>query len=137
MEGVAHSLRHLLDLYAELGVPAQEIALAGGGSATPGWPQIIADVCQRDVCRYAGEETVTRVLYALCQVYLGRGAFQENLLRTFGVDAPYDTLVIHPCRELAGRYGEGYRRYRAFARFAAEQAGVTDSGEESCNDRQG
>jgi len=137
MEGVAYSLRHLLDLYAELGVTIQEIALAGGGSATPGWPQIIADVCQRDLFMYAGQETVTRVLYALCQAHLGRAEFEESLLQTFNVGAPHDAPDVHPRHELAGQYGEGYRRYRAFARFAAEQAGVTDSVEENCDDREG
>lgn len=117
MEGVAYSLRHLLDIYAELGVAIREIALAGGGSATQGWPQIIADVCQRKVLIYAERETVTRVLYALCQVHLGRRYFEEALLQTF--DEP---VIISARRHLARTYSEGYRRYRAYAAFAWDQA---------------
>lgn len=117
MEGVAHSLRHLLDIYAEIGAPAQELALAAGGATTPGLVQIIADVCQRDVSVYAGEETVTRVLYALCRSSLGHGEFQENLLRTF--ESP---KVVSCQRGLAETYDEAYGRYRAFSAFAAEQA---------------
>jgi len=120
MEGVAYSLRHLLDIYGEIGVSISEIALAGGGTATQGWPQIIADVCQRDVLIYAGKETVTRVLYALCQAHLGRDGFEENLLQTF--DEPD---VVRYRREFKNVYEEGYRCYRAFAKFAWEQACAT------------
>jgi xylulokinase len=117
MEGVAYSLRHLLDIYAELGVSIEEIALAGGGATTEGWPQIIADVSQRDVLIHAEEETVTRVLYALCQVNLGRASFEDALLRTFK-----EPLVAR-CREsLVDTYREGYQQYRAFAAFADERA---------------
>jgi xylulokinase len=117
MEGVAYSLRYLLDVYAEMGVPIDEIAMAGGGTTTQGWPQIIADVCQRDVLIYAGQETVTRVLYALCQAHLGRQTFDESLLLTF--DKP---AIIRNRRELGPVYNRGYQRYRSFARFAKEQA---------------
>ncbi|MDI7275146.1 MAG: FGGY family carbohydrate kinase [Anaerolineae bacterium] len=117
MEGVAFSLRHLLVIFGEMGVPVDEMALAGGGATTPGWPQIIADACGRDVLVYAGEETVTRVLYALCQEHLGRASLAESLLRTF--DAP---TVIRWNRESRGAYDEGYRRFRAFAGFAQGQA---------------
>lgn len=117
MEGVAFSLLHLLGVYADLGITIDEIALAGGGAGTEGWPQIFADVCQRDVLLYAGGETVTRVLYALCQVHLDRGRFTDNLLQTF--DVP---VIIQHRPELKAKYGEGYRRYRAFSQFAWEQA---------------
>ena len=117
MEGVAYSLRHLLDIYVELGVPVEEVALAAGGTTTQGWPQIIADVCQRDVLIYAGQETVTRVLYALCQAHLGRARFEESLLSTFE-----EPEVIRCRRELEAVYEDGYRRCRAFAKFASERA---------------
>ena len=117
MEGVAYSLRHLLDIYTELGVPIEEIALAGGGATTEGWPQIIADVCQRDVLIYAEEETVTRVLFALCQVNMGRASFEDALLLTF------EEPLLVKCREqLADVCTERYRAYRAFAAFAERRA---------------
>jgi xylulokinase len=117
MEGVAYSLRHLLDLYDELAVPIGEIALAGGGAGTPGWAQIVADACQRPVLVYAEQETVTRVLYALCRAHLGREPFEPALLRTF--DEP---AIITPCQMLEATYLQGYRRYHDFARFAWQQA---------------
>jgi sugar (pentulose or hexulose) kinase len=119
MEGVAFSLRHFLDLYAELGMPVGELALAGGGAATQGWPQIIADACGHDVAIYAGQETVTRVLYALCQQHLGRGSLDEGLLQTF--DAP---ALVRCNSRVSGVYDEGYERYRAFVGFALRQSGT-------------
>jgi sugar (pentulose or hexulose) kinase len=120
MEGVAHSLRQLLDIFSELDAPIREIALAGGGASIPGLPQIMADACQRDVIIYAGKETVTRVLYALCQAHLGRASFEESLLQTFRVP-----IVFHCQPELQRTYEEGYRRYRALAQFARDQASRT------------
>jgi xylulokinase len=119
MEGVAYSLRHLLDIYHELGVHIDQVALAGGGATTQGWPQILADACQRDVLIYAGKETVTRVLYALCQSHLGRQSLEEGLLQTF--DEP---AMIRCRRHLGSIYGSGYQQYRAFAQFAWDQTPV-------------
>ena len=117
MEGVAYSLRHLLDIFTELGVPIDEIALAAGGATTEGWPQIIADVCQRRVLIYAEAETVTRVLFALCQVGLRRASFEDALLQTFE-----EPLVVEFREQLADVYREGYREYRQFSAFADRQS---------------
>ena len=122
MEGVAFSLRHLLDIYSELGLPVKEIALAAGGATTEGWPQIIADVCERDVLIYAEEETVTRVLYALCQVNLGRASFEGALRRTFG-----EPILTHSREEVAHVYGRAYGQYRPFAAFAETRAAAAGS----------
>ena len=120
MEGVAYSLRHLLDIYEELGVPIDEVALAGGGTRTPGWPQMFADVCRRPVAVYAGQETVTRVLYALCQSHLGAASFEESLGSTF--DEP---ATFQPREKVSRIYETGYHTYRSFANYAAGQAGVS------------
>jgi sugar (pentulose or hexulose) kinase len=112
LEGVAFSLRFLLDLYAELGVRLDAIALAGGGSATPGWPQIIADVCHLPVRIYTGAETVTRGLYAFACQSLGGESFVQALARTF--PAP---VVLSP-RPDGQVYDEIYRRYCLLADFA-------------------
>ncbi len=113
MEGVVFSLRHLLDIYQEIGAPADEIALAGGGTQTAGWPQMIADICQLPVLVYAEQETVTRVLYALCMVHLGRGEFVSLLERTFGEPERFNPHV-----EQAPVYEPLYRTYRLFSEFA-------------------
>jgi len=114
MEGVGFSLRHLLSIYDELDVRIDEIALAGGGVNTPGWPQMIATVCQLPVRVFCGEDTVTRALYAyICQALEGAPeAFKPALLRTFA-----SADVILPDRDLAGIYDPMFERYRRLADF--------------------
>ena len=45
VEGATFALRFGVDELASLGVAAEEIVLTGGGSGSPTWRQIIADVC--------------------------------------------------------------------------------------------
>ncbi len=124
MESLAFSLRHLLDIYAELNVPVLELALAGGGTKTPGLCQMIADVCQKDVAIYTEEETVTRVLYALCSSALARGDFTSSLLCTF----PKPDVI--PCNlDLGAVYSAGYANYRSFVDFAVQEARKTHNQE--------
>lgn len=116
MEGVAYSIRRLLEIAEELGASIHELALAGGGATISGWPQIITDVCQRPVLLYAGQETVTRAIYAYCATVLDPAAsFDEALNRTFATPQP-----LHPRPELAAVYEPIYRRYCLLADFAAE-----------------
>ncbi|MCG3212266.1 MAG: Xylulose kinase [Anaerolineae bacterium] len=117
LEGVAFSLRHLIDIAEELGVPIHEIALAGGGASTPGWPQLIADVCQRPVLIFSAQDTVTRPLYAYCVAALGEASFDAALQHAFGQPRRY-----RPQQSLAAVYTENYRRYRQLADFAAQAA---------------
>jgi len=117
MEGVAYSLRHLLDIYGEMGLPIEELTLAGGGAKTPGLAQIIADVCGQDAAIYTEEETVTRVLFALCQQALGRADLASALDSTFG---PPGWVKYQP--DLRPKYDAGYLTYRHFSEFAAREA---------------
>jgi xylulokinase len=116
-EGIAYSLRHLLDLYAELGVPVRELVLSGGGTKTPGLCQIIADVCGHDAAIYAEEETVTRVLYALYRLAFYGDDLDVTLNSTF----PQPEIVVHNPQHQAV-YDSGYGTYRRFAAFAATEA---------------
>ena len=118
MEGVAYSLRHLIEIAEELGVPIEEIALAGGGATVAGWPQIIADVCQRPLLIYADQETVTKALFAYCLTALdGTLSFDQALASTFG----QHLRPVSPRPELADIYGSIYNQYRMMADFAAEK----------------
>jgi sugar (pentulose or hexulose) kinase len=118
MEGIAYSMRHLLDIYEEIGAPVRELALAGGGTQTPGLSQIIADVCQYDAAIYTEAETVTRVLFALSQAALQQTDFIQTLVNAF----PQPEII--PCRrEKAASYEPGYQRYRRFAEFARQEGG--------------
>lgn len=117
MEGVGFSLRHLLTIYDELGIRIDEIALAGGGVNTPGWPQIIANICQLPVHVFCGEDTVTRALYAyICQALEGTPeAFKPALLRTFE-----SADVMLPNQDLASIYDPMFERYRRLADFLSQ-----------------
>ncbi len=113
MEGVAYSLRYLLDIFAAVGVALDSIALAGGGASVAGWPQLMADICQRPVHVYTGEETVTRALYAYACLAVDAGDdFAAALARTFA--AP---VVYQPDRD-GDVYDALYRRYCQLAEFA-------------------
>jgi xylulokinase len=108
MEGVALSLRHLIEIFAELDHPIDEIALSGGATRTPGWPQILADVCQLPVSVYSGQETVTRALYAYACLSEGRAdTFEQAILATFE-----EPQTLQPDRDLEATYTAIYRHYR-------------------------
>ena len=56
MEGVAYSLRDSLEIFEGLGVPIRQIRASGGGSRSPLWRQIQADVFGRNVVTINSEE---------------------------------------------------------------------------------
>ena len=54
LEGVAFGIRHHLEVFAEIGMPAARVMASDGGSASAVWLQIIADVLDRPVQRLSG-----------------------------------------------------------------------------------
>jgi sugar (pentulose or hexulose) kinase len=56
LEGVAFSLKDSLTIFAEIGVPVNDIRLGGGGARSPLWRQIQADVYAKPVSLLAAEE---------------------------------------------------------------------------------
>jgi xylulokinase len=56
LEGVAFSLRDTYKIFAEIGVPAKQIRLGGGGAKSPLWQQIQADVYGHEVEIVEAEE---------------------------------------------------------------------------------
>lgn len=122
LEGVAFSLRHLIDIFAELGAAPQSIALAGGGVSVPGLPQLLSDVCRLPVRIYAGQETVTRALYAYACLALGDDkAFDQALARTFA--APVEFVA----RAEDERHEVRYRIYRQLAQFADQKLSQSET----------
>lgn len=49
LEGVAFSLRDSLEIFRELGIPVEQIRASGGGSRSPFWRQIQANVYGREL----------------------------------------------------------------------------------------
>ena len=117
LEGVAYCLRHVIDICEELGVPIKELALSGGGAAAQGWPQIIADICQRPVSIFVTQETVTRPLYAYCTHALDSAISVEEALQNTFVEEPQ---VTAPRQELMAVYEPLYQSFRMLADFAAQ-----------------
>jgi sugar (pentulose or hexulose) kinase len=90
MEGVAFSIRYILDLMEELNV------------------EIIAAATGKKVVIYNAEETVTTVLYAIMASALRGESFRETLA----------ALFTEPKAVRADDGGERYRRlYRNYRRF--------------------
>src|SRR5207237_6726051 len=56
MEGVAYAMRDSLEIIRELKVPVKEIRASGGGSRSPLWRQIQADVFGQKVVTLNAEE---------------------------------------------------------------------------------
>jgi len=75
MEGVTYSLRDSLEIIRGLGVPVREIRVSGGGSRSPLWRQIQADVFGQKVATINSEEGAAYGVALLAAV--GAGAFKN------------------------------------------------------------
>ena len=49
LEGVAFSLRDSVEIFKELGIPVEQIRASGGGSRSPAWRQIQADIFGKEL----------------------------------------------------------------------------------------
>jgi xylulokinase len=75
MEGVTYALRDSLAIIRELGVPVKEIRASGGGSKSPLWRQMQADVFSQDVVTINAEQGPGYGVALLAAV--GAGAFKN------------------------------------------------------------
>ncbi len=75
MEGVTYSMRDSLAIFEELGVPVREIRASGGGSRSPLWRQIQADMFGRKVLTINTEEGAAYGVALLAAV--GAGAYKN------------------------------------------------------------
>jgi xylulokinase len=75
MEGVTYSMRDSLAIIEGLGVPVKQIRASGGGSRSPLWRQIQADVFGRKVVTLASEEGAAFGVALLAAV--GAGAYKD------------------------------------------------------------
>jgi xylulokinase len=73
LEGVSYAMRDSLTIIRELGVPVREIRASGGGSKSPLWRQIQADVFGQKVVTINAEEGPAYGVALLAAV--GAGAF--------------------------------------------------------------
>lgn len=75
MEGVTYALRDSLAIIRELGVPVNQIRVSGGGSKSPLWRQIQADVFGQDVVTINAEQGPAYGVALLAAV--GCGAYKN------------------------------------------------------------
>ncbi len=75
MEGVAYSMRDSLEIIRSLGVPVKQIRASGGGSRSPLWRQIQADVFGQKAATLNAEEGPGYGVALLAAV--GAGAFKD------------------------------------------------------------
>jgi xylulokinase len=75
MEGVVYSMRDSLEIIRGLGVPVKQIRASGGGSRSPLWRQIQADVFGQKVVTLNAEEGPGYGVALLAAV--GAGAFKD------------------------------------------------------------
>jgi xylulokinase len=123
MEGVAYSMRDSLEIIRELGVPVRQIRASGGGSRSPLWRQIQADVFAQQVVTINSEEGPAYGVALLAAV--GAGAFkhiQEACRATIRVVG--ETTTARPAAKTYDRaFGEYRQLYSSlkddFKRIAA------------------
>jgi len=106
LEGVAFALRQALDALLATGITADELLLAGGGTAEPQWRQMLADVLERPLL--ASGTSFASAKGAALLAGIGFGAWPgANQVADLAVTPE---LVASP--KAAETYREAYQRYR-------------------------
>ena len=108
LEGVAFGLRDGLDLMVEAGVtPPTRIRAAGGGTASPLWRQILADVLEAEIDTV---ETTEGAAYGGA-VLAAVGAGWRDSVSDVAADWVHPTTRAEPGLDHQ-RYREVFQRYR-------------------------
>jgi xylulokinase len=112
MEGVAYAMRDSLTIIRQMGVPVRQIIASGGGSKSPLWRQIQADVFGQKVATINAEQGPAFGVALLAAV--GAGAYknvEEACAATIQVVA--ETPVSKPA---AKTYDQGFPIYQQLYR---------------------
>jgi xylulokinase len=112
LEGVTFALRDSLEIIRELGVPVGQIRASGGGSRSPLWRQIQADVFGQKVVTLNAEEGPAYGVALLAAV--GAGAY-KNIEEACG-QATRVTRQTAPRRGAVGRYDAVFAEYQQLYR---------------------
>lgn len=106
LEGVAFMLRQNLEMIGRAGVPVHELRSTGGGSRSPLWNQIKADVCNLPLLTLASEDTA--LLGDAILAGVASGMFRS-------VDEACKEMVVIKDKVLpgdqVGAYDLAYQRY--------------------------
>ena len=108
LEGCAFALRDIVDRFAELGLADGEIRVTGGGTRSPLWCQIKADVTGRSIRTLAAAESTALGAAALAATAEGTFAsLDEAAARLVKFSGCYE-----PCARQTAVYQESYAMYR-------------------------
>ncbi len=105
LEGVAHLLSDLLDVTEKWGVAPGPVCSLGGGSASPLWEQIKADICGREF--FTLECGEAPALGAALLAGRGAGILPEGSLPVVGITGRYA-----PKEENRALYAAAHEKYR-------------------------
>jgi len=108
LEGVAFAFRDGVEVLRELGLPAETLRLGGGGSRSPLWRQIMADVLGAPVLLTDAAEGAA--LGAALIAGVGSGAFRD--LDEAAALAVRTAATIPPDPRRAARYDQLYGLFR-------------------------
>ncbi len=109
LEGVAYDLRDCLEVIRGMGKGGNAVTLSGGGSKSPLWSQIIADVFDMPVMISGAEEQACFGAALLAGV--GSGVYGNY--REAAALAPGPSGTIQPDPERARRYDELYEGWKS------------------------
>jgi xylulokinase len=109
LEGVAFSLKDTLTIFAEIGVPVNNIRLGGGGALSPLWRQIQADVYAKPVSQLVAEQGAAHGAAVLAGVGVGLWASVDDACSQFVRVAS----VVEPVKQSSETLQQQYRLYRA------------------------
>ena len=107
MEAIAFAIRRNLDVLEDLGIAVTEIRSLGGGSRSPLWSQIKADVTKRPVYTMQNEEAAC--LGAAMLAGVAAGIYPDLEKAVSSMVALKDKLVPNAANSVP--YDEAYRRY--------------------------
>lgn len=108
LEGIAFGIRHHVEVFDEIGMPATRVLASDGGSASAVWLQIIADVLNRPVQPLSGHPG--SCLGAAWMAALGAGLSSDPQgAQAFVSQAP----SVQPQAEHRAVYDAAYADYRA------------------------
>jgi len=109
LEGVAFSLKDSLTIFAEIGVPVDDIRLGGGGARSPLWRQIQADVYAKPVSLLAAEEGCAYGAAVLAGVGAGIWPSVDEACAQIVRIAS----VVNPVKQSSDKLQRQYKLYRA------------------------
>lgn len=107
MEGICYEMRDILEAQKKAGINIEGIKVTGGGSKSPLWAQMQADIFQKPTYTLQTHETGT--LGAALYAGVGAGVYKDYKEATDAavrVSGQYD-----PNPKLAEAYEDGYRRF--------------------------